>query len=134
MYSIKVIVYVPGERYVYKFVCDPEALFNMAYCERGSQQSQPPQQTSQQPPQSSQYEYLYGPYYNFQSQPPYLPRCPVTSKRAANARQARAARTRTRRTCTRRRRRWISQVSQEVVFVELKRKLFSQKIRTDKCI
>lgn len=27
---------VAGERYVYKFVCDPEALFNMAYGSAGS--------------------------------------------------------------------------------------------------
>lgn len=27
---------VAGERYVYKFVCDPEALFNMAYGAGGS--------------------------------------------------------------------------------------------------
>ncbi|XP_052864574.1 ETV5-related protein Ets96B-like [Anopheles cruzii] len=31
---------VAGERYVYKFVCDPEALFNMAYGTAGSQGSQ----------------------------------------------------------------------------------------------
>lgn len=28
---VSVYLYVLGERYVYKFVCDPEALFNMAY-------------------------------------------------------------------------------------------------------
>lgn len=28
--------YFLGERYVYKFVCDPEALFNMAYGSSGS--------------------------------------------------------------------------------------------------
>lgn len=28
---IYIILYFLGERYVYKFVCDPEALFNMAY-------------------------------------------------------------------------------------------------------
>lgn len=27
---------IPGERYVYKFVCDPEALFNMAYGNNGN--------------------------------------------------------------------------------------------------
>ncbi|XP_058056539.1 ETV5-related protein Ets96B-like [Anopheles bellator] len=31
---------VAGERYVYKFVCDPEALFNMAYGTAGSQGNQ----------------------------------------------------------------------------------------------
>uniref|UniRef100_A0A182T5S4 ETS domain-containing protein n=1 Tax=Anopheles maculatus TaxID=74869 RepID=A0A182T5S4_9DIPT len=31
---------VAGERYVYKFVCDPEALFNMAYGTSGAQSSQ----------------------------------------------------------------------------------------------
>lgn len=25
------VINITGERYVYKFVCDPEALFNMAY-------------------------------------------------------------------------------------------------------
>uniref|UniRef100_A0A182IWI4 Uncharacterized protein n=1 Tax=Anopheles atroparvus TaxID=41427 RepID=A0A182IWI4_ANOAO len=32
---------VAGERYVYKFVCDPEALFNMAYGTTGNQGNQP---------------------------------------------------------------------------------------------
>ncbi|KFB39854.1 hypothetical protein ZHAS_00007226 [Anopheles sinensis] len=31
---------VAGERYVYKFVCDPEALFNMAYGTSGNQNNQ----------------------------------------------------------------------------------------------
>lgn len=34
---------VAGERYVYKFVCDPEALFSMAYggCDRGGKETSP---------------------------------------------------------------------------------------------
>lgn len=37
---------VAGERYVYKFVCDPEALFNMAYGAGGSNASSDNNQSS----------------------------------------------------------------------------------------
>lgn len=70
---------VNGERYVYRFVCDPEALFNMAYGHLGTSASAAAATKSDHQQQHHHQQHLHHPHHHLLASPPSVTKTNVDS-------------------------------------------------------